>query len=49
MYVLVPLLVPLVFAAVMAMAWLEAHLVPPNGPSPQAHTQPVPSARHADS
>lgn len=41
MYVLLPLLPPLVLLAVMGMAWLEDHLLPPAGPPPQARTKPV--------
>jgi hypothetical protein len=41
LYVLLPLLPPLVLLAVMGMAWVEEHLLPPAGPPPPAQTPPV--------
>jgi hypothetical protein len=36
MYVLVPLLAPLVLLGVMGLAWVEDHLLPPAGLLPPA-------------
>jgi len=43
LYVLLPLLPPLVLLAVLGLAWVEEHLLPPAGPPP--HAQPCPSLR----
>ena len=43
MFILVPLLAPLVLLAVMGMAWVEDHLVPPAGPPSQALAKPDPA------
>jgi hypothetical protein len=48
MFVLVPLLAPLVFLAVMGMAWVEDHLVPPAGPPPSTPDRTGPGARRVD-
>ena len=46
MYVLLPLVAPLVLLGMMGLAWVEAHLLPLAEPSPQVQALPVP-ARNA--
>ena len=43
MYILVPLIPPLVLLGIMALSWVETHLLPPAEPSPQAQALPVPA------
>jgi len=42
LYILLPLLPPLVLLAVLGLAWVEEHLLPPAGPPPHAQALPVP-------
>ena len=46
MYILMPILAPLVLLAVMGMAWLEDHLLPPAETSLKLTTNPA--ARRVD-